>query len=182
VENTFDGSVFVRRDGQDPVYAAEGALRRAVARTTFELRDKQVLALEETALASLAVKGRLAHWTLAHDEQGRWTFTRPDAGLAEASELSQLLAATSQERAQAFPADPTSLLPRFARPALEVVATLRDGGFVTLQLARPPGDAGGPWTALRTDAEGQVVAELLTGADHLDLPARALQARPDGGG
>jgi hypothetical protein len=39
-DNTFDGSVFVRRDGQDQVYAAEGALRAAVARTTLELREK----------------------------------------------------------------------------------------------------------------------------------------------
>jgi hypothetical protein len=182
LENTFDGSVFVRRDGQDPVYAAEGALRLAVARTTFELRDKQVLALDEEALASLTVKGRLADWTLARDAQGRWELTRPAAGLADASRVASLLAATSAERALAFPADAAALRPGFAHPALKVEATLRDGGAVTLELARSPGDAGGRWEARRDDAEGEVVAELASTADHLDRPAHELQPQPDGGG
>jgi Domain of unknown function (DUF4340) len=177
LENTFDGSSFVRRDGQDPVYSAEGALRYALAKTTFDLRDKQVLALEEAQLKRLAVKAQGGGWTLERDDRGRWALTRPFADLAEPSQVSSLLSACNGERAQAFPADAKGLMPLFAHPAVEALASLKDGTTVHLALARPPGDAGDRWYALREDADGRVVAEVGPSADHFERPAAELKDR-----
>lgn len=178
IDNPFDGSVFVRRDGQEAVYAAEGALRYALARSAFELRDKQVLALDEQQVQALELQGAKAGWALARDADGRWTVTRPYADLAEAGEVSALLAAAAGERALSFPGEARALLPLFAHPALTLTATLKDGGQVVLRLARPPGDAGDRWYALRDDASGPLVAEVGPGAPGaLEKPAAAWRDR-----
>ena len=178
IENSFDGSVFVRRDGQDAVYAAEGALRWAVAKPPFELRDKQVLALPEAQLQALTVKGPTAAWTLERDPAGRWAVTRPFSDLAEAPQVSALLSGAAGERALAFPPSPEALRPLFARPVLTATATLKGGGQVVLRLARPPGDAGDRWYALREEAGAEVLAEVAsTALGRLDTAAAELKDR-----
>jgi hypothetical protein len=178
LENSFDGSSFVRRDGQAAVYSAEGGLRAALARSTFDLRDKQVLALDEASLGALAVRSRTVDWALERDQANRWRFSRPTAELAEASEVSALVSAATSTRALAFPTDTEGLRPLFAHRLLEATGTLRDGGVVTLTLARASGDAGERWFARRDDAEGLVVAEVGPAATSaLDRSARSLEDR-----
>ncbi|HZH02986.1 MAG TPA: DUF4340 domain-containing protein, partial [Myxococcaceae bacterium] len=45
IENTFDGSVYLRREGDPKVYSVEGGVRLALEKTSFDLRDKEVLSL-----------------------------------------------------------------------------------------------------------------------------------------
>ena len=77
IENPFDGSVYVRREGEKPVYSAEGGLRYALEKNTYDLREKELLTLEEPKLQRLEVKGKYA---LERDPQRAWRLTQPMAG------------------------------------------------------------------------------------------------------
>ena len=47
IENPFDGSVYVRRDGDSRVYSADGAVRYALEKDLYALRDKEFLGFDD---------------------------------------------------------------------------------------------------------------------------------------
>jgi len=105
IDNPFDGSVYMRRDGDKAVYAAEGGLRYALEKNSFDLREKELFgAVEEPTLAGLAVRvGDNAYGLERVD--GAWRITSPISAPAEATAVASLVAALRAERAQAFPED-----------------------------------------------------------------------------
>jgi hypothetical protein len=105
IDNPFDGSVYMRREGDKAVYAAEGGLRYTLEKGTFDLRDKELFsALEEPKLQRIRVQTATTSYELARGEKG-WALQAPLAADADGTAIVSLVAGLRGERAQAFPED-----------------------------------------------------------------------------
>jgi hypothetical protein len=126
IENTFDGSVYVRRDGDPKVYAAPGAVRWSLDRDSFALRSKEFLGpLEEPSLQSIEVKAKANAYLLARDTAGTgWRLVKPVAERADEVKVADLLTALKEQRALSFPADSAE-----ARQKLGLEAPVVDARF-----------------------------------------------------
>ncbi len=168
VENPFDGSIFVRRDGAPTVYSAEGGVRYALARTTFDLRDKQVLAVDEPALAGVKVKSAAADWAVERGPDGLWAFADTHEA-ADPAPLSAMLALLGAQRAQAFPEVAKA---RFEHPSLDATLTPKAGAPVRLRFVDEPGRT----LLLREEGTDVTVLELAAQTGHqLDRPRADLK-------
>ncbi len=169
LENTFDGSIFMRRDGAKPVYAAEGGVRYAMAKSTFDLRDKQVTAVDEASLTAIRLKSQANDWLLERNAEGQWAFVKPFSELADPLQITAMLGLQANERAQAFP--PLER-PLFDRPVVDVTFTPKAGPSIRFRFVKPDGDR---TLVLREDAEGATVAEL--GPKGLQLDRNAMDLK-----
>lgn len=176
IENTFDGSTFVRRNGEKPVYTVHGGVRSALAKSTFELRDKQVLSVDEAQLKGMTVKTARNAWSLERNAQGQWAIVRPRPELADGTQVSSMLASLASEKAQSFPRDSAGLSRAFEAPAVDATFTAKNGETARIRVGRSAGDGGVRWYALREDSDGTGVAEVGSGAaDHLDKRSADLE-------
>ncbi len=167
IENPFDASVYLQREGDPRVYAAEGGVRWSLEKTTFDLRDKEVLALEEAKVASLEVKTRTHLLALARADATRWTLTQPTQAAADGPAVAALFTGLRQERATAFlkdsPEERKAL--GFEAPAVDATFTRTDGPAVRLRLAERGMDGGVKQAfALREGGGPSVLAEVAPGA------------------
>ncbi|MFZ5444333.1 MAG: DUF4340 domain-containing protein [Myxococcota bacterium] len=168
IENTFDGSVYVRRNDEKPVYLAEGGVRYTLSKSTFELRDKHPLALDEAKIQRIALQSVNNDYVLERAGDKAWNLVKPNAEPADATVVSAMIAGVSQERAVRFPPEADARALGFDKPFLAATITLSDGRFVKLRVARQATDAGEQYFAIREDAEGSVLAELGVGATQFD--------------
>jgi hypothetical protein len=166
VENPFDGSIFMRRDGSRKVQVAEGGVRWSLAKTTFDLRDKGLYAFDEQAVTRVTLKSDANDWSFEKRDDKLWHFTRPEDTLADTVSVNSLLSALRGERATAFVADtsPKSLEALgFTRPLARL--TVETGGrSLTFTLAQPPGDAGEVFYGLRQEGEDRLVGQVAASA------------------
>lgn len=170
VENTYDGSIYMRRNGESRVYAAEGGVKWALDKSTLELRDKDVLALDEAKVRSIEVKGRANEYVLTQDEKKNWLVAaRRWAGMkagAEASfegdptAITSALSALKQDKATAFPKDTPEARAAFEKPTLEANVELEGGKKVRLRLLQPQTDAGEKVRVLREEGADATLAEV----------------------
>lgn len=182
LENTFDGATFLRRRGEKGVYTVAGGLRFAVTKRTFDLRDKRILAPEETQLQRLEVKTPRWTYRLGRDAEGRWAFERPFVGRADAALVASMLADLASERVRAFlaegPAARSSAAFSPERLRLDATFTAKDGAVSRLRLARPSSDAKAELVALREDGDAATLAEVdAAAAGHLDRDPAELRDR-----
>ncbi|RKH20944.1 DUF4340 domain-containing protein [Corallococcus sp. CA047B] len=126
-ENPFDGSVYVRRDGDATVYAAEGAVRWSLDKGPFELRSKEFLGpLDAASLQSIEVTAKDHAYLLTREADGKtWRMVKPEPTRANASRVADLLTAFAGQQALSFPEDTPA-----ARKALGLDAPLVDARFV----------------------------------------------------
>lgn len=166
IDNPFDGSVYMRRDGDKAVYAAEGGLRYTLEKSSFDLRDKELFsAVEEPKLKGLRVRVGDNAWELERAE-GTWRLTAPLSTPAEATAVTSLVATLRAERAQAFPEDSEA-----RRKALGFGAPRAEATFTR--------DGAEPVRARFVDGEGgRVLALVEVGgtAQLAELQASALAA------
>jgi hypothetical protein len=164
-ENTFDGSLYVRRQGDKAVYQAEGGIRSAMSKTTFELRDKDVMGVDEAAVQSIRLRSEYNQWTLQHLDAGagkrQWYIIEPENSLADQTNVEAMLSSLRQEKAQRFLEDSLANRARlgFEKPSLRAQLTYVDGGTVNLTLVRGMPDAGLPY-ARREEADVTSLAEM----------------------
>lgn len=104
IENSFDGSIYVRRAGDEKVYAAPGSLRTALEKSTFELRDKELFAFDEAKLNEISVKAPKGGFHVKRDADNAWQLASPPYP-ADAELLSQMLGSLKGEKAASFPPD-----------------------------------------------------------------------------
>jgi hypothetical protein len=162
IENPFDGTIYMRRDGSRQVHMAEGGVRWSLAKTTFDLREKELFALDEPKLKKVALKSKANDWELERGDDKLWRLTRPEATLADAVTVTSVIGGIRGERATGFPGEPTSERLSslgFDAPLAQVTFTL-ESGEVKVKLAAPPADAGDVLYALREDADGRVLAQV----------------------
>jgi hypothetical protein len=170
VENPFDGSCYVRRDHQPTVFTVPGGLRWAVLRTTFELRDKKVFAVEEPKLLKVSLKTKHADWALERDAEKRWAFTRPFTALADPALVAAWLGPLSFEAVTAFVDDSPARRKEFGLGAPEVPLELltADGQKRTYQFSGRHG--------LREDPTGAQLVEVSQAlVTALEKPAQELK-------
>jgi hypothetical protein len=170
LENSFDGTTFVRRSGEKPVFTVPGGVRYALAKSTYELRDKQVLAIDEGSLERVTVKAAANRYTLARTADGSWALGEPTSGeLVDPAQVSAMLSAQSAERAQAFPPNGSTVRRSFDAPALDVSFLGKDGQSTRVRVARSAEDGGERWYALK-ESDGATVLALVgpAAASHLD--------------
>ena len=170
VENIFDGTVYVRRNDEKPVFAAEGGVRFAMAKTTFDLRDKQPFAVEEAKIQKIAVKSPNNEYVLERNADKQWNLVKPAAEPADASSISAMISALAGERAQSFPEDTETVRKAlgFDAPLVDTTLTLADGKTVRLRVARQAADAGDLFYVLRDDESGSSLAQVSPGATQYD--------------
>ncbi len=156
IENPFDGSVFLRKDQDPAVYSAPGAVRSALEKTPFQLRDKKLLHLDPATLASVEVTfPKDAGYSLRRSEEG-WTLVAPRKGAADAETVTAMLTAFAAERALAFPSSLTEGV-SIQSPLLEARFVPVSGSPIRVRIAADPE---GRHYALREEAEGSVLAEV----------------------
>lgn len=81
--------VYVRRSGDDAVYAMHGALADGVTRSITDWRDKHIVSVNPDSVVTIAVQRGSRSYTLHHDSHG-WRFA--SGGPADSSAVSSLLA------------------------------------------------------------------------------------------
>lgn len=170
VENIFDGTIYVRRNDEKPVFTAEGGARFAMAKTTFDLREKLLFAVEEAKIQKIAVKSANNDYLLERNADRQWNLVKPAAEPADAASISAMISAVAGERAQAFPQDTeaTRKALGFDAPLVDTTLTLTDGKTVRLRVTRQAADAGDLFYVLRDDESGSSLAQVGTGATQYD--------------
>ncbi len=169
IENVFDGSVYVRRNDEKPVFTAEGGVRFSMAKTTFDLRDKQPFAVEEAKVQKIAVKSANNDYVIERSDR-QWNFVKPNAEPADAPSISSMISAVGQERAQLFPDDTEASRKAlgFDAPMVDATLTLIDGKAVRLRVTRQSADAGDSFYVLREEEGGATLAQVGAGATQYD--------------
>ncbi|HEX8439169.1 DUF4340 domain-containing protein, partial [Archangium sp.] len=104
VENPFDGSVYVRREGDPRVYTTDGALRYALEKHTLDWRDHKVFTMKEPTLLRIEVKARKNAYTLERTTTDKpWKLTRPVELRADSERVSQMMSSLVAYAALTFP-------------------------------------------------------------------------------
>lgn len=170
IENTFDGSVFVRRNDEKPVFTAPGGVRYSLAKTTFDLRDKTPFAVDDKKITRVSVKSINDNvYELVRDGK-QWKLTAPFAEGADVSNVSAMLQTSASERAVKFfddtPANRAAL--GLDKPMLQASITLEADHVVKLSVNRVQADAGDVFYGLREDGDVTTLAQLGVGAMSLD--------------
>lgn len=166
VENPFDGSIFMRRDGSRKVQVAEGGVRWSLAKTTFDLRDKALLSFDEAATTRVSLKSGANDWSFEKRDDTLWHFSRPEDTLADTVSVTGLFAALRGERATAFVTDLSAASRTalgFDQPLARVVIEA-GGKTITLTLAQPAGDAGDVLYAMREDGDERLIGQVAATA------------------
>ncbi|QRK05152.1 DUF4340 domain-containing protein [Archangium violaceum] len=104
IENRFDGTAYLRREGDPRVYSAGGALRFALQKTTAEWRDRQVFPLEESSLLRIEVKASRNAFTLERATTDKpWQLTQPLALRAAPQRVARMVSDLRFRRILSFP-------------------------------------------------------------------------------
>jgi len=163
-ENTYDGSVYVRRDAEPTVYAAAGTVRWALDRDTFALRAKDFLApLDERVLTGIDVKAGPNRYRLARDEGGAdWRLVAPVAASANTTRVAALLKALVEQRALAFPEDSPEARKRLGleAPLVEARFSGGPGEPVRVRMSRVAADGVVRAYALREQGTHALLGEV----------------------
>ncbi len=77
IENTFDGTVYLRRDGQPKVWSAEGGVRWTLQKSTFDFREKEVFGVDEAKVTKIEVKTKENQYTVERDANKAWQILKP---------------------------------------------------------------------------------------------------------
>lgn len=155
IENSFDGSVYVQRDDDPKVYAAEGALRQALDKSVFDLRDKEVLSFDEKSVRRLTVKMGPRSLSLEQEGAKGW---KMGSEAADNATVTGMLSSFKGQRALSFPAPTPALEKMFSRPSSEVGLTLAEGAPLTFRFASSRSD--GKLFVLRQQGESRIIAEM----------------------
>jgi hypothetical protein len=164
-ENTFNGSIFMLRNDEKKVWGAEGGVKWSFQRTTLELRDKELVALDEPKVSAIDVKTKNHQYSLTRDADKNWVLrpAQPKKGeesfLADASAINGAIAGLKGERAAAFPEPETKT--GLDAPFEDLTFTT-ETGTVRVKLSKVGGSDGGPEKIYeqRDDARGTVVGEV----------------------
>lgn len=103
LENTFDGSVYLRREGDPRVYTAPGVVRYTLDKDTDAWRDRRLFTLEEPSLLRIEVKARKQALTLERDAHKDWKLTQPVVVRADSERVARMVSSLAGHLALDFP-------------------------------------------------------------------------------
>jgi hypothetical protein len=180
IENTFDGSVYVRRDTDPRVYSADGSVRYALEKDLYALRDKEVLGLDEASLKGLTVMAKANSYSLERDTDQSWRLTKPSAVRADGDRLKQVLQSLREQRALSFPTDSAAERARLGldKPVVDARFTLDKGEPVRVRLSQVKEGTESKVYTLREQGSEATLAEVPEGAlAVLDLAPMELRTK-----
>ncbi|MCP3143686.1 DUF4340 domain-containing protein [Pyxidicoccus xibeiensis] len=164
IENTFDGSVYVRREGDPKVYAAPGAVRWSLDKDTFALRAKEFLGpLVEASFQGIEVKAKTNAYQLARDPGGTgWRLVKPVAERADEVRVADLLTALKDQHALSFPVDSPETRKKLGleAPAVDARFIPATGEPVRVRLSRVTEDGAIKVYALREQGAQALLGEV----------------------
>ncbi len=166
-ENTFDGSVYLLRGDDGKVYSAPGGLRWSLEKTTWDLRDKEVLAVPDAKLSRIELKAPHRAYTLVRDAGKKaWRVTAPTDFAADAKEVTELASSLKNQRAIAFRQDSASEREKLGleKPAMVASFTLESGDQIRLTLGQVELDGATKVYALREAGHETILAEVPASA------------------
>ena len=103
--NPFDSSVYVRKGGEKTVRIADGWMKSAFEKQVFDLRDKRVLHLDDSAeVRRIDVSGTQPAYKLEKDGAS-WKILAPEQGAADISTADRVASALKSLRATAIAAE-----------------------------------------------------------------------------
>ncbi len=138
IENTFDGTTYLRRAGDEAVYSAGGGVRGGLEKSTFDLRDKAVLAVDEAQVTRIEMtkKGAVAY--VLDRTAGGWQLSKPLQAEADKDVVTSMLEGLKGEKADAFLKDGEAerKAAGLDKPAIEATLTLSTSAPVRLQMVK----------------------------------------------
>ena len=181
IENTFDGSVYLRRDEDPKVYSAPGGVRMALDRDTSELRERRVFTLDKLALRRIEVKAKKGSYTLERTpEDMAWRLVQPREMLADSELMGEKLVDMGQRRAVSFPEDTAENRVKLGleKPLVDARFTLEGSEPMRLRISRVEEGGTERLYALREQGPNALLAEVKADllAD-LDLAPEELRER-----
>ncbi|EAU65279.1 hypothetical protein STIAU_5345 [Stigmatella aurantiaca DW4/3-1] len=162
LENPFDGSLYVSREGDPRVYAADGAVRYALDKDLYALREKEFLGVEEPSLKTLSVTSRSGAYTLEQETDKTWRLTKPSSLRADAAKVKRMLQSLRDQRALAFPKDSAEERSRLGmdKPLVDALFSLRTGEPVRVRMSRVETQDAAKVYALREQGMDAILAEV----------------------
>jgi hypothetical protein len=174
IENTFDGTVYLRREGSPQIWSAEGGVRWTLQKSLYDLRDKTVFDIDESKCTRFEVKTKVNAYAIERAPDKAWRIVKPFESGADQSSLTGLFGALKQERAISFPPDSAEARKHFEEPELDATFTLEGNAVVRFRAARVEGKT---WV-LREEGPAAVLAEISEkGAGQLDRNPKDLKDR-----
>ncbi|PTL82554.1 DUF4340 domain-containing protein [Vitiosangium sp. GDMCC 1.1324] len=176
VENVFDGTAYLRREGDPRVYLAGGALRFALQKSTHEWRDHQLFPVEEPSLLRIEVKARKNSLTLERTTTDKpWQLTQPEKMRADPERVAQMISDLKLRTALTFPNEAQEAKARKAleKPQVEATLTPKIGPPVHVRMVELVLDGAKQSFALSEWGSESVLAVVDSGTlNVLDLEAR----------
>ena len=161
VENPYDSSAYLQREGDPKVYSVDGSTRSSVDKNTFDLRDRDVLAVRDLGVTHVEVHGRKHDWTLGRDPGQPYAFLRPAKEDADTSAVSSWLSSLRTTKATKYLEDTPAERKRTGveKPVVEAIFQRGTTETVRVRLATGKGDSD-PVYALREDQYGPSLSEV----------------------
>ncbi|HZJ54148.1 MAG TPA: DUF4340 domain-containing protein [Myxococcaceae bacterium] len=161
VENPYDGSAYLQREGDPKVYSVDGSTRSSLDKGTFDLRDRDVLAVRDLGITRIEVRGKKHDWAVGRDPGQPYAFLRPVKEDADTAAISGWLGSLRSTKATKYLQDTTAERKRTGveRPVVEARFQRGTTETVRVRLAAGKADAD-PLYVLREDQYGSVLAEV----------------------
>lgn len=160
-ENPYNDTVYIQKVGDPKVELMDKVSRTSLELGTFELRDKDVLAVRDLGVTRIEVHGRKHDWAVAREPGQTYAFVRPAKEEADSAAISGWLGTLRGTKATRYLDDSPAERKRTGveKPAVE--ATFQRGATETVRVRLAAGKTDtDPVFALREDQFGSALAEV----------------------
>ena len=165
IENPYDGSAYLQREGDPKVYAVDASTRSSVEKSTFDLRDRDVLAVRDLGVTRIEIRGKTHAWTVGRDPGQPYAFLRPVKEDADTAAISGWLGSLRSIKATRYLEDSPAERKRTGVEKPVAEATFQRGTTETVRVRLAAGKAAtDPAYVLREDQFGSALAEVPPGA------------------
>src|SRR5262252_1219935 len=161
IENPYDASAFLQREGDPKVYAVDGSTRSSLDKGTFDLRDRDVIAVRDLGVTRIEVRGTKHDWAVGRDPGQPYAFVRPAREDTDTAAISAWLSSLRSTKATKILDDTPAERKRTGVEKPQVEATFQRGATETVRVRLAAGKADtDPVYALREDQYGTTLAEV----------------------
>src|SRR5690606_8129971 len=120
------GDIYAKLDGQSRVFLIPSWLETSLDRTTFQLRDKAIVAVDRAQVDSISIIGAPGTIELAK-EGDRWSLEQPISARADSSAVDTLLTRLTTGQLQAVVAEEPATLDVYGLEPARTTVTLKIG-------------------------------------------------------
>ncbi len=121
------GDIYAKLDGQSRVFLIPSWLETSLDRTTFQLRDKAIVAVDRAQVDSISIIGAPGTIELAK-EGDSWSLEQPISARADSSAVDTLLTRLTTGQMQAVVAEEPATLDVYGLEPARTTVTLSGGG------------------------------------------------------